>query len=696
MKRIIAFVLVLFQAMPVVAQNAPAQQGQVLNLQDADIRIFIQDVARATGTTFIIDPKVQGKVTVTSQQPLQRTELLDVLLSALRANGLVAIPTASGAYRVAPEEGAAQSAGSLGASIGEGFSTQVFRLHTLDARSAAEALKPLIGRQGVVLPSSRGNLLIIADYSDNLRRIRNLLAEIDRAGGVTETVTLRASSAREMAEVLNTLLKGPGADLQARNGLVSIIVVESSNSIILRGEAEAVRPLLPIIADLDRRAEGAGDVRVVQLQHADAAQLVPVLRQLVGQSAPSTPVQVPTGVSSSSRGGLNQGGEPPAEPTPAPVSGSEQRASITRYPGANAIVIAASPDTQHMLAEVIRKLDVRREQVLVEAIVVEVSDTTAKRLGVQFALSGRNATGAPFTATNYSNARPNLPAILGAAIGPDYLPEGSTLQGLRDAAAASLLGANGLITGGIGQINGDTLFTFVINAVKSDTNSNLLSTPSIMTLDNQEATILVGQNVPITTGEVLGTANVNPFRTIQRQDVGIQLDVKPQINAGGTVTLFLRQEVSSVAGPVSAASAELVLNRRQVETTVNVDDGEIIVLGGLLDQNERLSVEKTPLLGEVPVLGALFRSTSRQRDRTNLMIFIRPTIVRSAADARRATAPKYEYIVGQQSMGNPDRQSQLEELVRKYLRAEPPRVPAVPPLPAPAAAATTSAPAKLQ
>ncbi len=695
MKRVIAFVLVLLQVMPVMAQNAPAQQGQVLNLQDADIRVFIQDVARATGTTFIIDPKVQGKVTVTSQQPLQRTELLDVLLSALRANGLVAIPTASGAYRVAPEEGAAQSAGSLGASVGDGFSTQVFRLHTLDARSAAEALKPLIGRQGVVLPSSRGNLLVIADYSDNLRRIRNLLAEIDRAGGVTETVTLRASSAREIAEVLNTLLKGPGADLQARNGLVSIIVVESSNSIILRGEAEAVRPLLPIIADLDRRAEGAGDVRVVQLQHADATQLVPVLRQLVGQSAASTPAPVPTRISSSTRVGMNPGTEPaPTEPVPAPVSGGEQRASITRYPGANAIVIAASPDTQHMLAEVIRKLDVRREQVLVEAIVVEVSDTTAKRLGVQFALAGRNASGAPFTATNYSNARPNLPAILGAAVGPDYLPEGSTLQGLRDAAAASLLGANGLITGGIGQINGDTLFTFVINAVKSDTNSNLLSTPSIMTLDNQEATILVGQNVPITTGEVLGTANVNPFRTIQRQDVGIQLDVKPQINAGGTVTLFLRQEVSSVAGPVSAASAELVLNRRQVETTVNVDDGEIIVLGGLLDQNERLSVEKTPLLGEVPVLGALFRSTSRQRDRTNLMIFIRPTIVRSAADARRATAPKYEYIVGQQSSGNPDRQSQLEELVRKYLRAEPPRVPAVPPLPA--AAAPASAPAKLQ
>jgi len=393
------------------------------------------------------------------------------------------------------------------------------------------------------------------------------------------------------------------------------------------------------------------------------------------------------------RGSESAPAEPTPTPAPEPVSSGEQRASITRYPGANAIVIAASPDTQHMLAEVIRKLDVRREQVLVEAIVVEVSDVTAKRLGVQFALSGRNSSGAPFTATSYSNARPNLPAIVGAAVGSQVLPEGSTLETLRDAAASSILGTNGLVMGGVGQINGDTLFTFVINAVKSDTTSNLLSTPSIMTLDNQQATILVGQNVPITTGEVLGTANVNPFRTIQRQDVGIQLDVKPQINAGGTVTLFLRQEVSSVAGPVSTASPELVLNRRQVETTVNVDNGEIIVLGGLLDQNERLTVEKTPLLGDVPVLGALFRSTSRSRDRTNLMIFIRPTIVRSAADARRATVPKYEYIVGQQTRDNPDRQSQLEELVQKYLRAEPPRLPAVPPVEK--ATAPSAPPAKL-
>jgi len=687
-----ALLLILSLLAPLAATSAlgQVQPGQVLNLQDADIRAFIQDVARATGNTFIIDPRVQGKVTITSQQPLQPNELMDVLFSALRANGLVAVPTSAGAYRIAPEEGAAQSA-SAGTRAGDGFSTQVVRLSTLDARSAAEALKPLIGRQGVVVPSARGNLLIIADYADNLRRIQGLLAQIDRTGGVTETVTLRASSAREMAGILDSLLKAPGADAQARNGLVSIVVVESSNTLILRGEAEAVRPLLPIIADLDRRAEGAGDVRVVRLQFADAQQLVPVLQQLVGQTTPAaqTVSVQQTGIS---RPPMGRGGnaEPaPAEAAPAPATPAPregQRASITRYPGTNAIVIAAPPETQTMLAEVIRKLDVRREQVLVEAIVVEVSDATAKRLGVQFAIAGRNGSGAPLVATNYGNARPNLPAILGAAVGPQVLPEGSTtLQSLRDAAAASILGATGIIGGGIGNINGDTLFGFVINAVKSDNDSNLLSTPSILTLDNQEATILVGQNVPITTGEVLGAANVNPFRTIQRQDVGIQLDVRPQINAGGTVTLFLRQEVSSVAGPVSTASSELVLNRRQVETTVNVDDGEIIVLGGLLDQNERLSNERTPILGDVPVLGNLFRATTRGRVRTNLMIFIRPTILKSTEDARRATAPKYEYVIGQQRAADPARQAQLEALVQDYLRATPPRMPAVPPASVPPA-----------
>ncbi|MFZ5683129.1 MAG: type II secretion system secretin GspD [Pseudomonadota bacterium] len=651
---------------PVLAQE------QVLNLQDADIRVFIQDVARATGRTFIIDPRVQGKVSVASQEPLSKAELFDVLLSTLRANGLVAIPTGAGAYRIAPEDGAATQPASLGASAGYGFATQVLRLRNLDAASAAETLKPLVGRQGAIQPIPRGNMLVVADYADNLRRIRGLLSQIDQDRGITETVTLRSSSAREIAGVLNDLLKAPGAEAGARNGVVSIVVVESSNSIILRGEAEAVRPLLAIVADLDRRAETAGDVRVVQLQHANAEQLVPVLQQLVGQ-APTSPATASTGPARTSMRQGQAAAAPAETPVAAATGAGQPRANIARYPGANAIVIAADPETQRMLAEVIRQLDVRRRQVLVEAVVVEVSDEAAKRLGVQFALAGINGSAIPFTATNYSNSAPNLLAITGAVAAEKNLPDDDEVkQALRQAAVQSLLGANGALLGGAGQIGDDALFGVVINAVKSDTASNLLSTPSVMTLDNQPATILVGQEVPITTGESLGANNENPFRTIARQNVGVQLDVTPQINAGGTITLFLRQEVSSVAGPVSANFTELVLNKREIETTVNVDDGEIIVLGGLLDQNERVSVEKTPVLGDIPGVGALFRGTNKRKTKTNLMVFIRPKIVGDAAQARAVTGPKYDYIAGQQAARDPVRQSELEALVRDYLRAEPP------------------------
>jgi general secretion pathway protein D len=667
--------MLLATAAPMAAPVPAIAQAQVLNLQDADIRVFIQDVARATGRTFIIDPRVQGKVSVASQEPLSRDELLDVLMSTLRANNLVAVPTGAGAYRIAPEEGAAQQPATLGASSGLGFATQVFRLRNLDAASAAETLKPLVGRQGAVIPSARGNMLVIADYADNLRRIRSLLNQIDEDRATTQTVTLRSSSAREIAGVLNDVLKPPGADPQARNGVVSIVVVDSSNSLILRGDAEAVRPLVALAADLDKRAETAGDVRVVNLQHANAEQLVPVLQQLVGQAVAggATTTATRTG---STRTGLTRPAAAAAQAEPAAAAGASgpTRANIARYSGANAIVIAADPETQRMLAEVIRQLDVRRQQVLVEAIVVEVSDETAKRLGVQFALAGINGSSIPFATTGYSNTGPNLTAIMGAAAGENKLPSDSPLLAqLRAAAAQSLLGTNGLITGGGGQIGDDALFGFVVNAVKSDSGSNLLSTPSVMTLDNQPATILVGQEVPVTTGEVLGDNNANPFRTTARQNIGVQLEVTPQVNSGGAITLALRQEVSSISGALSTQVGDLVINKREIETTVNVDDGEIVVLGGLLGQDERGSVEKTPLLGDIPGLGNLFKGTARQRTKTNLVIFIRPRIVRDAASARHVTAPRYEQIVAEQQRRNPARQSELERVVREYLQAEPPR-----------------------
>ncbi len=679
MRRPIAFLLAAVLAAAPVATAPAYAQDQVLNVQDADIRAFIQDVSRVTGYTFIVDPRVRGTVSVSSNGALSRTELFEVFLSTLRGNGLTAAPTAGGAYRIAPAEGVAQQPSGPGAVR---FSTEVFRLRTMEPAAAATLLKPLVGPQGQV--TAAGNALVVADYADNVARIRGLIAQIDQDRSSMQTVTLQFSSAREIARVLNEMISGAAGSGQAatRSSLVAVIPVESSNSLIVRGDPAAVQRLLPVIADLDRRAEARGDIQVVRLQNADAAQILPVLQQIVGQAVTAaTPVASRVGAASTNAQSQSQ-----AQPVSAPASvaaaepGSPAAAvRIARYPGANALVISAPPEMQRTLAEVIRQLDVRREQVLVEAIVVEVSDNAARELGVQFLLGGGKGS-VPFAATNYSNTGPNILALTGAIAGGGVLPA-ATVAALQDSAISSLVGTTGGTTGIGGRINNDALFGLIVNAVRRDGTSNLLSTPSILTLDNEQASILVGQQIPITTGEVLGNANSNPFRTIQRQNVGIQLDVKPQINAGGAITLYLRQEVSSVAGPVSNSSNELITNTREIETTVLVDDGDIVVLGGLLGQDQRLSVQGVPGLSEIPGIGALFRSKTRENNRTNLMVFIRPTIIRTPSAAQAATAPRYDYIRAEQAASNKEGYSSLEAVVRDYMRALPPTAPEGTPMP---------------
>jgi general secretion pathway protein D len=413
-------------------------------------------------------------------------------------------------------------------------------------------------------------------------------------------------------------------------------------------------------------------VRVIRLQHASAERLLPVLQQLIGQT-PIAPAGAPNGETAAA---APAAAAPPASLPALPGSQNQpgRRANIALFEGANALVIAADPETQRLLADVVRQLDTRREQVLVEAIVVEVSDDAAAALGVQFLLAG-DGKNAPFFATNYSNSAPSILALTGAIAGGNVVNEDdTTLQALRSAAIASLIGTNGALFGGVGSSNG-LLFGMIMNAVRSDAASNLLSTPSVMTLDNESASLLVGQEVPITTGEVLGSANVNPFRTVQRQDVGVQLDVRPQINADGAITLVIRQEVSSVAGTVGTGNSELILNKREIQTTVLVDDGDIVVLGGLLDQNDRLQVDRVPGLGDIPVVGALFRSNTIDRNKRNLMVFIRPTIVRNQADAQNVTAPRYDYLRSLQ-LGTRGTSS-LDAAVQNYLRANPPS-PAMP------------------
>ena len=681
-----AMALALAAPLPVTAQ-------QTLNVRDADIRAFIQDAARVTGRTFIIDNKVQGKVSVVTDRPLSRSEYFEIFLSTLRANGLVAVPAPGGAYRIQPVDGAAGQPSGVGrAANRNSFVTEVFRLRSIDAASALETLRPLVSREGSVTANRAGNSVVVADYADNVARVRQVIARIDRDNAATQMVTLRNAGAREIATSLQALVANGGGGENAAPATATVVPIDSSNSVAIRGDAGTVTRLVAMARQLDQQAASGTEIRVYWLEHADAEKLLPVLQQLVGQST-TQPVSsdTPSAVKGSSAAPASQA----AVPVAAPASGTggtgistRGPAIVTRYEGANAIIVAANSDVQRMLGETIRQIDTRREQVLVEAIIVEISDAAAKKLGVQF-LIGSTSTG--FAATNYSNAQPNLLTLAGAyaanrlgttnttVVAPDgtrtttqVRENGDLANTLQQAAVNSLQSATGII-GGLGtQIGRNGIFGAIINAVKSDTESNLLSTPSVMTMDNQKASILVGQQVPITTGEALSQNFDNQFRTVQRQDVGIKLEVKPQINTGGAIKLFLKQEVSSVAGPVSNSNSDLIINKREIETMVTVDDGEILALGGLLDDNERRTIERIPLLSDIPGIGELFKSRSKSRTKTNLMVFIRPTILRSKEDAQKLTQQRYGYVRDMQMRRNPDVEPSIDELVRDYMGAAPP------------------------
>lgn len=694
----------------------PAAAQQFVNLRDADIRAFIQDAARVTGRTMIIDPRVQGKVSVVSERPLSRAQYFEMFLATLRANGFIAVPTQGGALRIQPLDTAATAATPRGGGA-NAFVTELLPVRSIDPQAAAETLRPLISREGQLTPSRQGRALVVVDFADNVRRIRQLLAQIDRDASTTRLVPLSNAGAREVADALGRLT-GAGGQGGAPGG-ARVVAVDSANAVALSGEPAAVERLARLAADLDRRSGSAGEIRVLFLDHADAEQVLPVLLQLTGQGGSAAATRPRTNRGPTTRGlpvvrpaGGSLGaatritldapsGEPASAATPAPAAAAGGPAgpgagvlkgdvTISRFEGANALVVAGPPEAQRLIGEVVRQLDRRRAQVLVEAIIVEISDSAARQLGVQWLLSGTKDSRVPFGVTNYSNAAPNLLALTGAIYGDELFPEGSeALEQLRTAAVRSLLALTGG-TFGFGGQTSDAVFGFVVNAVQSDTASNLLSTPSVMTLDNEEARILVGQEIPVTTGEALSPNFDNAFRTVQRQNVGIQLEVRPQINAGGTIRLFLRQEVSAVVGPVTNNSPDLILSKREIETTITVDDGQIVALGGLLDDAERRTIEKIPLLGDVPVIGELFKSRSRSRAKTNLMIFIRPTIVRSADDAQRVAAGRWDYVRDDMIARDPRREEpMLDELLREYLRSSAPQWS---PPPAPAAAAVTEPP----
>jgi general secretion pathway protein D len=688
-------ILTLSLAAMLVATSLQAQH--VLNVRDADIRAFVQDAARVTGQTFIVDSRVQGKVSVVTDRSLSRSEYFEVFLSTLRANGLVAIPLRGGGYRIQQAEGAATQPTRVGSktALGSQFVTEVFRLKSIDASSAVETLRPLVSREGSLTANRNANSLVVADYADNIRRIRDLVVQIDRDSAATQVVALDNAGAREIASALQGLA-GQGVAGEGARPPVTVVPIDSSNAIALRGDPTSVSHFAAMAKELDKRAESGAEIRVYQLEYANAETLLPTIQSLIGEGTSSPGAnQAASAVTPPASAAA---GASAAATTAAPVAvtgsaialGGRGKVVVSRYEGTNAIIIAASADMQKMLGELIRQLDSRPQQVLVEAIVVEIGNDAAKRLGVQFLLGGENI---PFAATNYSNAVPSILTIGGAIAAEELARETTTVNGntttttqrsplgdsLQQAAAQSILNATGGFGGIALDIGKDAIFGAIINAVQNDTESNILATPHIVTLNNQKAKFLVGQDVPITTGEALSDNFDNAFRTVQRKEVGIKLEVMPQVNQQGEVKLFVRQEVSSVAGPVSNRSSDLIFNKREFETTLTVGDGQILAIGGLLNDDERRTIEKIPLLSDIPLLGELFKSKSRTRRKTNLTVFIRPTVIRSRADGDIHTARRYDYVRGLQLERNPDLEPSIDQLFRDYMGAPIPVAPTLAP-----------------
>lgn len=635
--RITGIFFSLFLAFTVTAQD------ETLNYRDADIRAFIEDVALESRKTFIIDPAVTGKINLVSSAPIRGEMLFETFLSVLRVNGFAAVPTSTGAYRIVKTETGAQDAVAVGETVsGDRLVTRVFTVRYTDPVAIQAAIKPYIASEGHSFARGGLPLVVVTDFADNLVRIAEIIQRVDKDRSVIRTLRLKHTSATEMAEVAAQLTIQAGTD-GANEQFIQAIPVKGSNTLILKGLAEVIEQYQPILETIDANNAQRGDMRVIRLKYASAEALLPLLD------------------------GLAKSLEPSASET-----SSGQQYNISSYTAANAIVINAGPDLQQRLEEVIYALDIPRAQVLVEAIVVEVSETASKELGLQYILAGGDSSSIPFTVANYSNTAPNVLAATGAIVVNDGDGDGNNSASdlLKAAAVDSFLGLNGFGIGAAGRTSGGGVFGVILNALANDTDSNILSTPSVMTLDNESASFLAGQEIPISTGEALGSANTNPFRTIERKDVGIQLEVKPQINEGDEIRLVIRQEVSSIAGPVSAGSGELITNKREINTTVRVASGEVVVLGGLIQQSERISVDKVPFLGDIPLIGRAFRSDAKLREKTNLMIFLRPTIVRTEAERAAMTERKYDYIRGRAEAAGS--KISVDEIMQDVIGAENP------------------------
>jgi general secretion pathway protein D len=625
---------------PSLAQEPGANQA-TLNFVGADIESVIKAVGHYTGTTFIIDPRVKGAINVVSEKPVSKAQAFQLLTSALRLQGY-AVVAGDGFTKVVPEADAKLQAGPIqtGKVRGDQVATQIFRLNYESAPNLVPVLRPLISPNNTINANPGNNTLIITDYADNLRRLGKIIAALDGpAVSELDVVPIRHAMATDIALMVNRLLE-PGAGGGDR---VNLLADSRTNSVIVRAPSAARSNLAKsLIAKLDQPTAMPGNVHVIYLKNAEATKLAQTLRAVVaadpgatGSAAPSAAPPAQTNTATGSAGMQ----PPPASPAPpqGPLPTGGAGGFIQADAATNALIITASEAVYRNLRVVIDQLDARRAQVYIESLIVEVTANRAAEFGIQWAgLSGD--TGSKYrvgTVTGFSSGGNNLinQAIAAAS------PAGSATSVITPP-------GNGLNLGVFRQANGVLTLGALAHALESEGNANILSMPNLITLDNEEAKIIVGQNVPFITGQFTpptgGSATVNPFQTIERKDVGLSLRVRPQISEGGTVKMAIYQETSNIQP--RGAAADIITNKRSIETNVLVDDGQIIVLGGLIEDTVNDTQEKVPGLGDIPVIGNLFKYQTRSRTKTNLMVFLRPTVIRGNELSADVASDRYNYI----------------------------------------------------
>ena len=582
-----------------------AQDSIILNYEDVDIKKVTQDIAKFSKKTIILDPRVKGKITIFSNASLNKEQVWNVYLRTIQVNGFSTIAE-DGFLRVIPENEATRD-DTANNSTGD-FETAIIPLLNRSTEEILPMIKPITGRQSHLSAIASINSILLVDRMSNVSRIRDILKDLDKNNTAKISIfKLENLSAIEAVRILDKLKT-------QNNPTISQFVAipfTPSNSVIISANDLITQNITSTLGILDKDVTADDLMDVIYLKYAQASELSAILNSISNSFI---------------------------------ADANGKKTVITFHEKTNSLIISSAEENLNSIRSIVSKLDIRRAQVLVEAIVVDLSENAAKRLGVEAIYSGNDEDSIPIGITRFSGTGADLLSIAGASDDEQDVT-------LTTTAVSSLLNTQGLVAGFGDLTNGKDNFVGILNAIAEDTDSNILSTPSILAMDNEAARLFIGQEIPITTGESLGNNNSNPFRTTSRQEVGIELEITPQINEGASVILTIKQGVSGIAG-VAQSGLDVITNKREIETTVLVDNNQIIVLGGLIDEDIQEVVSKVPVLGSIPLLGKLFQSSSTSTSTKNLMVFLKPTILIDSDVANEISLEKYNYIKAQQELKN--------------------------------------------